>query len=111
MSSGREWKRASIDWWHWYSRSSSEPLPHELASHFLKTRKPAARGTTLTAVVVDIVVLYTTAILWMYHTRLALAAMLFAPAWLMIALLHHPATRRRSREAMEDAARFSPFTK
>ena len=53
------------------------------------------------------VVVCTTAVLWIYDTRLALVATLFAPAWLVVALLHHPATRRRSREAMEDAAKLS----
>jgi len=69
--------------------------------------REAISGATLTAAVDGVVVVCTAAVLWMYDTRLALVATLFAPAWLVVAVLHHPATRRRSREAMEAAARLS----
>ena len=69
--------------------------------------REAISGATLTAAVDGVVVVCTAAVLWMYDKQLALVATLFAPAWLVVALLHHPATRRRSREGMENAARFS----
>jgi ATP-binding cassette subfamily B protein len=47
------------------------------------------------------------AVLWMYDIRLAAVATLFAPLWLVVVAAHHPATRRRSREAMEKAAKLS----
>lgn len=69
--------------------------------------REAISGAALTAVVDGVVVLFTTAVLWMYDTQLAIIATLFAPLWLLVVAVHHPATRRRSREAMEEAAKLS----
>jgi ATP-binding cassette subfamily B protein len=69
--------------------------------------REAISGATLTATVDAVVVVCTTAVLWTYDIPLALVATLFAPLWLVVVLLHHPATCRRSREAMENAAKLS----
>lgn len=69
--------------------------------------REAISGATLTAAVDGVVVIFTVAVLWMYDVNLALVATLFAPLLVVAVLLHHPATRRRSREAMEEAAQLS----
>jgi ATP-binding cassette, subfamily C, bacteriocin exporter len=69
--------------------------------------RQAIGGATLTAVVDGVLVVLTTAVLWIYDVRLALVATAFAPLLLAVVLLHHPATRRRSRDAMEKAAKLS----
>jgi ATP-binding cassette subfamily B protein len=69
--------------------------------------RQAIGGATLTAVVDGVLVVVTMAVLWMYDVQLAAVATLFAPLLLAVVLVHHPATRRRSREAMEDSARLS----
>ena len=61
-------------------------------------------GTTLTAVVDGLLVLITTGVLWCYDTPLAVVATAFTPLLLISVLMHHPLARRRSREAMENAA-------
>jgi ATP-binding cassette subfamily B protein len=69
--------------------------------------REAISGAALTAIVDGVVVICTMAVLWMYDIRLAAVATLFAPLWLIVVAAHHPATRRRSRAAMEDAAKLS----
>jgi ATP-binding cassette subfamily B protein len=69
--------------------------------------REAISGATLTAAVDGVIVVFTTTILWMYDTNLALVATLFVPLWIITVVVHHPATRRRSREAMEEAATLS----
>jgi ATP-binding cassette subfamily B protein len=69
--------------------------------------RQAIGGATLTAVVDGVLVVVTTAVLWMYDVPLAVVATLFAPLLLAVVLVHHPATRRRSREAMEESAKLS----
>jgi ATP-binding cassette subfamily B protein len=69
--------------------------------------RQAIGGAALTAVVDGVMVVFTTAVLWLYDLPLALVATAFAPLLLLVVLVHHPATRRRSREAMEQAAKLS----
>lgn len=69
--------------------------------------REAIGGATLTAMVDAVLVLFTVSVLWIYDAPLALTATLFAPLLLAVVLVHHPATRRRSREAMEEAAKLS----
>ena len=69
--------------------------------------REAVSGAALTAVVDGVLVVFTTAVLWMYDTHLALVAALFGPLLFVVVLMHHPATRRRSRAAMEDSAHLS----
>ncbi|MGE3779311.1 MAG: peptidase domain-containing ABC transporter, partial [Pirellulaceae bacterium] len=69
--------------------------------------REAISGACLTAMVDGIVVICTSVVLWMYDGRLAAVAMVFAPLWLIAVIAHHPITRRRSREAMEKAAKLS----
>jgi ATP-binding cassette subfamily B protein len=69
--------------------------------------REAISGAALTAVVDGMVVLLTLGVLWAYDLQLAMVATLFAPVLVGAALLHHPATRRRARQAMEQAAKLS----
>lgn len=69
--------------------------------------REAISGVTLTAVVDGILVVLTSIVLWTYDVKLALVATMFAPLVLILILLHHAPARRRSREAMEDAAQLS----
>jgi ATP-binding cassette subfamily B protein len=69
--------------------------------------REAISGAALTAVVDGAVVVITLGVLWMYDVRLAMVATAFAPLLVLATMLHHPATRRRSREAMEEAAKLS----
>jgi ATP-binding cassette subfamily B protein len=69
--------------------------------------REAISGAALTAVVDGVVVAMTLCVLWIYDLQLALVATLIAPLLVAAAVLHHPAARRRSRQAMEDAARLS----
>jgi ATP-binding cassette subfamily B protein len=69
--------------------------------------REAISGAALTAVVDGVVVAMTLGVLWIYDLQLALVATLIAPLLVAAAVLHHPAARRRSRHAMEDAARLS----
>ncbi|MGE4002381.1 MAG: peptidase domain-containing ABC transporter [Planctomycetaceae bacterium] len=69
--------------------------------------RQAISGAALTAAVDGVVVLFTAAVLWMYDARLAAVASVFGPVWFVVVLLHHPATRRRSRESMEASAGLS----
>jgi ATP-binding cassette subfamily B protein len=67
----------------------------------------AISGTTLTAVVDGTLVILMLAVLWIYDLRLALVATAFVPALVVGMMVHHPAARRLSRDAMEGAAKFS----
>lgn len=69
--------------------------------------RQAISGATLTAVVDGLLVVITTTVLWIYDMQLAAVATLFAPLLLAVVLVHHPAARRRSREAMEQSAKLS----
>ena len=69
--------------------------------------REAISGTTLTAVVDGTLVVVLLAVLWFYDVRLALVATAFVPVLVASVVVHHPAARRRSREAMEEAARLS----
>jgi len=69
--------------------------------------REAVSGTTLTAVVDGTLVVVLLAVLWLYDPPLALTATAFAPLLVLSVLAHHPASRQRSRAAMEDAARLS----
>jgi ATP-binding cassette subfamily B protein len=69
--------------------------------------REAISGTTLTAVVDATLVVVLLVVLWIYDVRLALVATAFIPILVLVAVAHHPAVRRRSRQAMEDAAQLS----
>jgi ATP-binding cassette subfamily B protein len=69
--------------------------------------REAVSGTTLTAVVDGTLVAVTAGFLWCSDPHLALVALAFVPALVLGVLAHHPAARRRSREAMEGSARLS----
>jgi ATP-binding cassette subfamily B protein len=69
--------------------------------------REAVSGTTLTAVVDGTLVVTLLAVLWFYDARLALVTTAFVPALLLGVAAHHPATRRRSLDAMEHAAGLS----
>ena len=69
--------------------------------------REAISGTTLTLVVDGVLVSLSLLVLWLYDAPLAAVATLFVPLLVGSVLLHHPAVKRRSREAMENAARLS----
>jgi ATP-binding cassette subfamily B protein len=69
--------------------------------------REAVSGTTTTAVVDGTLVVLLLGLLWAYDARLALVASAFVPLLVLSAVAHHPATRRRSRQAMEQAAQVS----
>jgi ATP-binding cassette subfamily B protein len=69
--------------------------------------REAVSGTTTTAVVDATLVVLLVVVLWLYDWPLALAATAFVPLLVLSVLAHHPAARRRSREAMEQAAQLS----
>ena len=69
--------------------------------------REAISGATLTAVVDGSLVVILLAVLWVYDARLALVAMAFIPVLVAGVAAHHPAARRRSHQAMEEAARLS----
>lgn len=69
--------------------------------------RAAISGAALTAAVDGVVVVFTAVVLALYDVQLALVAALFGPLWFVTVLLHHPATKRRSREAMEANAALS----
>ena len=64
-------------------------------------------GTTTTAAFDGLLVVFMLVILWLSDARLALVVTAFIPALCASVVAHHPATRRCSREAMENSARFS----
>lgn len=69
--------------------------------------REAISGAALTAIVDGVVVAITLCLLWFYSAHLALVATVMAPLLVAAALLHQPAARRRSQQAMEDAAKLS----
>lgn len=66
--------------------------------------REAVSGTSLTAVVDGTLVIVTAAFMFCYDWPLALVACAFVPLLLFSAIAHHPAAKRLSRQAMEDAA-------
>jgi ATP-binding cassette subfamily B protein len=81
----------------------------EILSRVTDTAKvrEAINGTTLTALVDGTLVLVMLVVLWLYDVRLALVSTAFVPLLLASVMVHHPAARRRSAEAMERAAQLS----
>jgi ATP-binding cassette, subfamily C, bacteriocin exporter len=69
--------------------------------------REAISGTTLTAVVDSTLVVLLVVVLWLYDGPLALMATAFVPLLVLSGIAHHPAARRRSREAMEHTAQLS----
>jgi ATP-binding cassette subfamily B protein len=81
----------------------------EIFSRLQDTAKvrEAISGTTTSAIVDGTLVLVFLAILWYQDLPLALAATAFVPLLVLSIVAHHPAAKRRSREAMERASRLS----
>jgi len=69
--------------------------------------REAVSGTTLTTIVDGTLVVTMLTVIWLYDSRLAMVATAFVPLLVAIVVAHHPAAKRRSREAMEHAARLS----
>src|SRR5262249_41044459 len=69
--------------------------------------REALSGTTMTAMVDGTLVLLMTVILFIYDVPLALVAVATVPLLVLSVAVHHPASRRRSHEAMEHAAKLS----
>jgi len=69
--------------------------------------RQAISGTALTVLVDGVMVLICVAVLWLYDVQLAMVATAFVPLLLAGVAMHHPAIKRRSREAMEHAAALS----
>ena len=69
--------------------------------------RDAISGTTLTAIVDGILVVSSLVVVWLYDAPLALVATCFLPFLVLAAMAHHPAAKRRSREAMENEASLS----
>ena len=69
--------------------------------------RQAISGTALTLLVDGVMVVFSVGVLWMYDARLAAVATAFVPLLVASVLVHHPTIKRRSREAMEHAARLS----
>src|SRR5262249_40426722 len=69
--------------------------------------REAISGTTTTALVDGVLVALLVVILWLYDWPLALVSTAFVPLLLGCVLAHHPATKRCSRDAMEQAAKLS----
>jgi HlyB family type I secretion system ABC transporter len=69
--------------------------------------RDAISGVTLTALVDGTLVLISLLVLWRYDGQLALVATATVPIMVATAALHHPAIRRRSRQAMEHGAELS----
>jgi ATP-binding cassette subfamily B protein len=67
--------------------------------------RTAVSGTSLTAIVDGTLVVISMAVMFYYDWRLAAVASLFVPLLWGAVLAHHPATKRLSRQAMEDGAR------
>jgi ATP-binding cassette subfamily B protein len=66
--------------------------------------REAISGTTLTAVVDGTLVVGMLVVLFFYDWPLALVATAFVPLLLASTLVHHPAAKRLSRQAMENSA-------
>jgi HlyB family type I secretion system ABC transporter len=69
--------------------------------------REAISGATLTLVVDGVLVSLSLVVLWLYDAPLAAVATLFVPLLVGSVLVHHPAVKRRSHEAMENAAGLS----
>jgi ATP-binding cassette, subfamily C, bacteriocin exporter len=69
--------------------------------------REAISGTSLTAVVDGTLVVVLLVVLWLYDWPLALVATAFVPLLLGSTMMHHPAAKRLSREAMEKSALLS----
>jgi ATP-binding cassette subfamily B protein len=69
--------------------------------------REAISGTTLSAVVDGTVVVLLLAVLFFYDLPLALTATAFVPLLVASVMLHHPAARRLSQDAMESSAQLS----
>jgi ATP-binding cassette subfamily B protein len=69
--------------------------------------REAISGTTTTVLVDGVLVVVMVGVLLLYDLPLALVAMAFIPALAASVLIHHPAAKRRCREAMENAAQLS----
>ena len=69
--------------------------------------REAISGTTTTMLVDGVLVIALLAVLWIYDLRLAMVATGFVPILVLTVVAHHPAAKRRSREAMEEAGQLS----
>jgi ATP-binding cassette subfamily B protein len=69
--------------------------------------REAISGTTTTMLVDGVLFVALLAVLWIYDVRLALVATAFVPVLVVTVIAHHPAAKRRSREAMEQAGHLS----
>jgi ABC-type bacteriocin transporter len=69
--------------------------------------REAVGSTATTAVVDGSLVVLLSALLWIYDMQLALVASAFIPLLLGSVLVHHPAVKRLSREAMEASSQVS----
>ena len=67
----------------------------------------AISGTTLTILVDGVMVVLSLTVLWLYDVRLALVCTAFVPLLVASVVAFHPAIKRRSRQAMEQAAQLS----
>src|SRR5262249_22821720 len=69
--------------------------------------REAISGTTTTAVVDGVLVFVLVIVLWLYDAPLAMLSTAFIPVLLLCIISHHPAAKRRSREAMEKSAQMA----
>jgi len=69
--------------------------------------REAISGTTLTAVIDGVIVVLMLGVLFVYDGQLALIATAFMPLLVGAVVVHHPAARSWSREAMEKGAQYS----
>jgi ATP-binding cassette, subfamily C, bacteriocin exporter len=69
--------------------------------------REAISGTTTTVLVDGVLVVAIVAVLLLYDLPLALVAVAFIPLLGLSVFLHHPAAKRRCREAMENAGQLS----
>lgn len=81
----------------------------EIISRSNDTQKirEAISGTAITIVLDGLMLVISGTILWCYDARLAAVTTAFVPVLLLAVLSHHSSARRRAREAMEGAARYS----
>ncbi|HJS06319.1 MAG TPA: peptidase domain-containing ABC transporter [Pirellulales bacterium] len=81
----------------------------EILSRINDTAKvrEAISGTTTTLLVDGVLVVALLAVLWIYDVQLALVATAFVPVLILTVIAHHPAAKRRSRDAMEQAGQLS----
>jgi ATP-binding cassette subfamily B protein len=81
----------------------------EILSRVFETSKvrEAISSATTTAVVDGVLVSLLVVVLWLYDAPLALAATAFVPVLVASAAVHHPFSRRRAREAMDNGSALS----